>query len=120
MTPYEQAQRVYFEEPCARTFHQDVEAHMRSGFVFSTPSFFIMGRAVVSTADAAQIVDPSFAFPREQCDCWHLYLMAGDTAAAWSIMPWPLPLFSFERRNDLRFYPVERIKRLCLGEQSSP
>jgi hypothetical protein len=120
MTALEQAMRVYTQERCARTFNEDLISHLMHGFVFSTPEYFIMGRPVVSTEDRAEIVNPEVTWPRERCDCWHIHLMAGDTRPAWSIMPWPLPLFSFERRNDLRFYPVERIKRLSGVHLNTP
>jgi hypothetical protein len=90
--------------------------HYLRGFVFSTPTYFIMGRPVPRSADPALIVNPTHTFPREECDTWMIYLLAGDPAPAWDIMPWPLAWFGFERRNELRFYPVDRIKRLSLGE----
>lgn len=115
MMPVEKAAEVYQREGCARTFRQDLEAHLLNGFVFSRPDFFIMGRPVISTADQALIVDPSHRFPSAECDCWHIYLFAGNMIRAWAIMPWELPLFSFERKNELRFYPVSAIRRLSGG-----
>ena len=115
MTPYWKAQQVYANEPCKRTFAHDLDLHLAHGFVFSTPEFFIMGRPVDKRGDPAKIVDPTVQWPKEQCNCWHVYLMAGDPTKAWSIMPWPLGWFSFERNNDLRFYVAERIRRLSLG-----
>jgi hypothetical protein len=115
MSPIEQAMAVYQKEACARTFDEDLHLHLEHGFVFSTPEFFIMGRPVKSTEEPKYIVNPVIYFT-DDCDCWHIYLMAGDCSKAWDIMPYPLPLFSFERRNELRFYPMERIRRLSLGE----
>jgi hypothetical protein len=115
MSPIEQAMAVYQKEACARTFDEDLRLHLEHGFVFSTPEFFIMGRPVDSKASPRLIVDPTVRFLSDR-DCWHIYLMAGNCYRAWDIMPWPLPLFSFERRNELRFYPMERIRRLSLGE----
>lgn len=116
MSPYETAREVYVKEPCARTFDEDLATHLRAGFVFSTPDYFIMGRAVWSKAPAHLILDPRNPFVREVCDCWMIYLAAGDMTKAWEIMPWPLPLFSFERRNELRFYKAADMKRLSLGQ----
>lgn len=113
MSPYEQARAVYFKEPCARTFEADLALHLEFGFVFSTPKFFIIGRPVKRDAPHGLILDPSFSFVRRECDCWHIHLAAGDLEAAWSILPWPLPWLAFERRNDLRFIPADRIHRLC-------
>lgn len=110
---------VYDRETCARSFNDDLLAHLMGGFVYSTPDYFIMGRPVMRSAPQAQIVDPTVAFPKEDCDTWHIYLLAGDPRPAWSIMPWPLAWFSFERGNELRFYPVDRIKRLFPSEDLS-
>ena len=71
-----------------------------------------MGRPVDSAGRHEDIVNPAFEFPREKCDCWHVYLMAGDTTRVWDIMPYPLPKISFERRNELRFYALDSIRRI--------
>lgn len=114
MTPYEQARSVYDREPCARTFDEDLRLHLLNGFAFSTPAFFVMGRPVRKDWLAPCIVNPNYIFAHHTADCWHLYCMAGDMSAAWSILPWPLPWFSFERRNELRFYRAADIQRLSL------
>lgn len=116
MSPYFEAKAVYDREPCVRTFEEDLLIHFQHGFVFSTPDYFIMGRPVDLQAEHALIVNPAHIFPREKCNCWHIYLMAGSPKPAWDIMPWPLGWFSFERRNELRFYPVDRIRRLSIGD----
>lgn len=116
MTPYEQAKAVYDSEPCVRAFREDLTLHLLNGFVFSTPSYFIMGRAVPRAADPVLIVNPAHVFACEDCDTWMIYLLAGDPRPAWDIMPWPMAWFGFERKNELRFYPVDRMKRLSLGE----
>ncbi len=112
-SPYEQAREVYGKEPCVRTFGADLALHMEFGFVFSTPAFFIMGRPVKKDAPHGLILDPSFAFVRRECDCWHVHLAAGDLAQAWDILPWPLPWLAIERKNSLRCQPAHRIRRLC-------
>lgn len=116
-TPLEIAREVYNHEPCARSFDEDLRLHYINGHVFSTDDFFVMGRQVNRSAPASLIVDPSIRFDEARCDCWHIYLFAGDMVKAWQVMQglrW-LPWFSFERRNDLRFYLAEHIKRLSLG-----
>lgn len=111
MTPYEKALEVYHREPCARTFAEDLALHFLHGFVFSTPDYFVMGRPVKSDAPHYQIVNPGFHWDREECDCWHVYLMAGDMAEAWGVLPYPLSLISIERRNEIRFYKLADIER---------
>lgn len=114
MTPREQAALVYTKEPCARTFAEDMQLHLQNGFVFDHADFFVMGRPVFSKCPREMLVDPRVRFTRDICDAWMIYLMAGDCAKAWSIMPWPLPRFVFERKNELRVYDSARIQRLCL------
>lgn len=112
MMPVEKAAEVYKLETCKRTFREDLEAHLLNGFVFSRPDFFIMGRPVIKAATYEEITDPTFRFPSGMCDTWHIHLMSGNMVRAWAIMPWELPWFAWERKNELRFYPVSAIHRL--------
>lgn len=111
-TPVERAAEVYQREPCARSFRDDLEIHLLHGFVFSRPDFFVMGRPVIRSAPRELIVNPLHRFPSSECDTWHVYLMAGNLAPAYSIMPWPLPWLSFERKNVLRFWPMSKMQGL--------
>lgn len=110
MSPVEIAARVYETEPCKRTFREDLEAHLLHGYVFSTPEYFVMGRAAVSSANPADIVNPWHLFHVEHCDAWLVYLCAGDWLKAMERLPYPLPLIGWERRNILRFWPFDRFK----------
>lgn len=114
MTPYEEMQEVYRTEPCARSFAEDLELHHLNGYVYSTPHFFVMARPVWSEGPRVAIVHPAVDFRKVgvPLDCWHVYGMAGDMRRAWEIMPYPLPLISFERKNELRFHSLAAIRRL--------
>lgn len=114
VNPIDLARHVYQSEPCARSFEQDLTWHLENGFVFSRPDFFVMGRPVVSSAPRMFIVG-QHRFPSSVCDCWHVYLMAGNVAKAWSMLPWELPWVSFERENVLRFHRLASIRRLSGG-----
>jgi hypothetical protein len=115
MMPVEKAAEVYQLETCKRSFREDLEAHLLNGFVFSRPDFFIMGRPVIKAASYEEITDPTFRFPSANCDTWHIHLMSGNMVKAWAIMPWELPWFAWERKNELRFYSVSAIRRLSGG-----
>jgi hypothetical protein len=115
VTPYEQARTVYRSEHSVRSFEEDLHWHLLNGYVISRPDFFIMGRHVDSKAAPGLILNPSWLFHPKDCDCWHVWLFAGDIAPAFGMMPFPLPLVSFERKNDLRFLPLESIRRLSAG-----
>lgn len=112
MTPAQQAAAVYRREECARTFQEDLEAHMLNGYVFNTPTFFMMGRPVARLADPKLIVNPWHKFEREACDCWLVYLYAGDLREWLRYVPYRLPWVGFERGNVLRFHRFARIRSL--------
>ena len=115
-TPYEQALVVMQREHEGHSFDHALTWHLLNGFVFSRPDFFVMGRPVIKGADPRLILDPSHHFPSGQCDCWMVYLLAGNQAKAWSVMPWALRWFCWERQKELRFYEVARIERLLLAQ----
>lgn len=114
MTAYELAQRLYREEPQARTLEEDIRRHLVNpdGYVLKTPAVLAMGRPIPRNADPRDIINPLIWFPIEDCDCWHIYLVAGDIGLAWTFLPYPLPWLSLERSNRLRFYRSDRIKAL--------
>lgn len=113
MTPFDTVVQLYKDHPQEEPFEYYLLWHMRNGFVFSTPDFFIMGRPVSRLA-----FDPNKLefFPRETCDAWFIHVMAGDMAKAWSILPWELPYLLWERleRGKLvcREYRIEDVRRL--------
>jgi hypothetical protein len=109
MTPVEFAAAVYQQEECARSFQEDLEAHLLNGYVFSTPAFFVMGRGVLSSAPPREIVDPWVKF--EQADAWLIYLLAGDIGKALQMLPHDLPRIGWERSNKLRFWTLARFRR---------
>jgi hypothetical protein len=113
MTPVWMAAAVYEAEPCARSFKEDLEAHLQTGYVFSTPTAFVMGRPVYSGADPAQIVDPWHGFDAATCDAWLIYLAAGNIADVLRQEPFPLTFFMWERKNVLRRFYAKTVKRIC-------
>ena len=115
MTPVEGAAAVYEREGCARTFREDLEAHLLHGYVFSTPSCFLMGRPVVKGADPVLIVNPWHVFERERCDCWMVYLCAGDMREAFVFAPYALPWVCWQRKNKLRYHCFERARGLAVA-----
>lgn len=110
--PYLVAASVYQNEPCQRTFEEDLELHLMFGYVFSSPTMFMMGRAVEKDAPREKIVDPAFKFTNP--DTWLIYLAAGDLMEFFSREPYPLPWVGWERDNKLRFYRMEAVKQRIL------
>jgi hypothetical protein len=116
--PVERAAAVYEKEPCARSFKEDLEAHLLNGLVVSTPELFLMARPVCHAATREEIINPWFNSFR-YFDCWHLYLYSGDMMSAFKQAGYKLPLVSFERRNGLRVYTWDAIYSAC-AKRSSP
>ena len=115
MSPYEEAKAVYSREFCPRTFQEDLELHLQYGYVFSTDTEFIMARPVLKGADPSLVVNPGFAF--NSADCWFVYLFAGHPSSIIQYMPYPLPWIGFERKNVLRFWPLEKFNQRVAYER---
>lgn len=121
MGPFDLAASIYESEPCANTFEHDLIAHMRSGYVFSTPESFIMGRPVWREAPPVELYDIEYAFPRVIQDAWFVWAYAGDIAHALRFLPYRLPWVIFQRKNELRTYPMERFESfLSVANGSHP
>ena len=116
MTPVERAAAVYEREDCARTFREDLEAHLLNGYVYSTPTAFVMARPVRHDAPREELVNPWHVFPRGEWDAWMVYLAAGDLEEFWRREPFPLAHVIYERQNALRCFNAERVKRLCYSK----
>lgn len=114
MTPFEKACQVYLREPCARTFGEDLHAHLLRGTVISTPAFFAMYRPVDSRADPEDIVNPWHNSWGREPDCWHCYLLSGCVASFLLSEVSEMPYCSFERGNRLRIHPWSYVRRLAL------
>lgn len=112
MTPFQQAQQVYLDEPSRRPFWEDFYLHLQHGIVLSTPDVFMMVRSVSEFTifhHSALTYDPAHTEP--DGDCWHIWLLAGDPSGVWDMFPrkeW----LAFERGNVLRVHRYERFVRL--------
>lgn len=91
MKPVEQAS-IWFGEH----FAECVADHFLSGYVISTPEFFLMGK--------------------HEDDAWFVTYLAGDLRAAVASIPYPLPWVIFQRDNgNLRRYSLESLTRHVHG-----
>lgn len=114
MTPVEKAAAIYRSEPCARTFREDLEAHLLHGHVVSTPTAFIMARYVSREWPREKIVDPWWNdFGGAVPNCIHIYLAAGNIKEFFTYPHTTVIWISLERKNHLRFHPYPTLKRLC-------
>jgi hypothetical protein len=109
-SPWERARAVYADGKSPRTFEWDLILHFEHGFVFSGPDYFLMGRPVNSASPVAYVLNPEVNWPREECDCWHVWLsICPNIETLRRLMPWPLPLVSFERGGQVRFVETDRL-----------
>lgn len=118
MIPYDALKEQYHFRPEEQPFEWYVNYHMRHGFVFSTPRFFVMGLPVVSHLLKADVPVLNHAHQQQTQDTWYVSGFAGDISSAWAILPYPLSFVAFERdRNggkELSILPMDRIKRLSI------
>jgi hypothetical protein len=115
-SPYLTARDTYEAQQSVLPFEECLLLHLEHGFVFATPEYFVMGRAVPRWAQPEHITNPKVWWPREECNCWWLYLVSGDTQKLWDVMPYPLGWVGWERihggKSELHFAETERIRRI--------
>lgn len=107
----ERVAALYEGTVCARSFREDLEAHLLNGYVFSTPEFFVMGRAVWSGGATEEIRNPWHVFPVERRDAWLIYVFSGNVNTCLQFFPYPLRYVAWERngKNGLRFLALEKF-----------
>jgi len=112
LTPVERVAVLYGRWETGRTFREDLEAHLVTGYVISTPEYFIMGRAVDRSAAVELVGDPWHAFPREAVNTWYVWAMAGCVNTCLTSMPFSLKWVSFIRRGGPpRYYDTQKLLR---------
>lgn len=107
MTPFERAAHWHLEHGGDEPLRNVVEAHFLGGYVFNTPTAFLMGRAI-----RAEWVDEDMEdawLTDSKPDCWHVWLFAGDLAEALRMIPYPLPYISMHRRGKRRIYLANEL-----------
>lgn len=109
LTPYQRAQAVYQCEPCARPFEEDMEWHLRLGYVITTPTLFMLARRVSSEWDESRLLAPWYVHPNG--DALWVWLLAGDMVEALTAVPWPdqIKRIGFERGNAPRWHDRENL-----------
>lgn len=101
-----------------------VSAHFENGYVFSTPTVFILARPVFVDVELdsgeilneREILNPRMVWGAGW-NAWHVYLFSGDMREGLSYMPFPLEFLSFERKNRLRVYSLNYISQRLSTKQ---
>lgn len=119
MTPMDRIREFYQLHPQEQPFEWYLNWHLQEGFVFSTPEYFVMGRAIKVYANEATTthgIDNFAIWERMEQNCWYVHAMAGNIDKCWEILPYPLGQVAFERtrngKRELTVLPTERIRRL--------
>jgi len=109
---YEEALKVYANEPCKYTLDQEIQNYMENGFVLMDDDIFVMARMVRSDWTYEQITDSALP-PAEEPDCWHIGLAVGDLRTITSKFEIWFEYSSYERMNELRIIKTKTFHRLC-------
>lgn len=118
MKAIQTAASIYKTEPCARSFREDLEAHLLHGFVYSESDAFVMGRYVNRAWDEEDIKNP-WSNPPGELDCLMVYLAAGDVGKIFTYPHIQCKWIAFERKNVLKFYCYDTIRhRMLQGRQA--
>ena len=109
VTPYHKARLVYRCEPCARTIEEDMEWHLRCGWVISTTRLFLMARRVHSAWPITRLREPWQVHP--EGDAIWFWLLAGDIGRTSEVTTWPdgIRFIGYERGNMPRWFPREKF-----------
>lgn len=114
MSPVQIAAVIYRTEPCARSFREDLEAHLLHGIVYSTATAFAMARYVSADWSGEDVVNPwCNGGNRDHLDTLHVYLAAGDLSEMLAVTHLQVKNISFERSNRLRIYDYLTFKKRC-------
>ena len=117
MSPVDKVRMLYTADS-PRTFEEDLCAHMRTGYVYSTPEYILMGRPVCSQAPQAVINDVWCVFDPSTWDGWYVYAFAlrddrglcGLVKKLLTHIPFYLPLVAWERSGEpLKFFSTEQL-----------
>ena len=94
-------------------FRNDLAAHLQpGGIVCSTPDFFIMLRPVPRSAPMDELLNPFYRWNAEQCDCWYIWLLAGDGRKALDLL---VPMYgakkwvAFQTRGQPKFWTFQKL-----------
>lgn len=98
-----------------RHFADDLAAHFQTGYVWSSPTAFIMARLVSSKWTWDALSDLTRAASGEEADAWCVWVAVGDLREFFRVCPHEAKFACFARRGFPRLWPFEKLKRLSYG-----
>ena len=96
-------------ERAGRDMVSDLKAFLCTGYVFSTPTAFVMAKPTARFL-AGNYDDPWFMANPDEYDTWLVWLAAGDMAEFFRFCPYPLSWLAWARHDRLRFWRFESIQ----------
>ncbi len=112
-TPWDEVEALYDSGRGIRSMMDDIAFHGTVGYIMSTPTCFLMARAVRRDAAPYSMRD---SFPLDECDTWLVWAMAGDIREAMQFAPPTMKWIAFAREERLRFHDFNKLRRkLCLS-----
>lgn len=116
-TPYEKCRALHLEMKIGGMTWEELIGYALIApdfYLFKSPDFFIMGRAVTKNANSELLYDFTHRFDPDKCNAWHVWALWGDLKKAWAAMPYELPWCAIQRHGvqcDLRFVSMASIAR---------
>ena len=106
--------QLYRDHPIGSSFEENFATHLehKDGYIFSTPEFFMLARAIRRDATREELADPRSEFSNP--DCWFIWLCVGDWRQAILAAPNPMPWVGWARRDRLRFWKWDDLLRLAI------
>ena len=110
MTPIQRVRLLYRKHLPESSLQEDIEAYLEVGLVVSTPTHFLMARAIERANPQAWDHWATYDNP----DTWLVWAAAGPSAVSVKTfclqqMPYPLPWCAWARRDGpLKFHRIPR------------
>lgn len=96
----------------------DIAAMMAHGYLLHTPRACLMGFRTKADSVRYSLARGDAIEPGRHAetygDCWFVWFALGDLQTILGMIPEPLPLVAFARRDSVRVWSLERLKRIAL------
>ena len=101
-------------DECGLDLYRDIAAYAAHGYVFITPSSFLLGKSVDTTSD----IKPQDQWDVEKPNAWYVHMAVGEFSTGVkefiSRIPYPLPFVGWSRatkNQPVRWYDFKKIIR---------
>lgn len=93
------------------------------GYMFWDDTYFIIGRPVWVNPDDPKssrkfVTNPEHRYDPEKCNCWFIWLYAGNVKRAFTNFPYWLPYFGYERRGNFHITNIDKTMLKLTGKDT--